>query len=56
MTGPDDVANDATVKARWTRLAALGLFMVGLAAFLMIAASLIWGVDVADDLPFFLSL
>ena len=56
MTGPDPVANDATVKARWTRLATLGLFMVGLAAFLMIAASLIWGVDVADDLPFFLSL
>ncbi|MEZ0235868.1 MAG: hypothetical protein ACAH81_13095 [Actinomycetota bacterium] len=56
MTGPDHVANGATVKARWTRLAALGLFMVGLAAFLMIAASLIWGVDVADDLPFFLSL
>jgi plastocyanin len=43
-------------KPRWTRLASLGLFMIGLAAFLMIAASLVWGVDVADDLPFFLSL
>ena len=56
MADPDPTANDATVKARWTRLATLGLVMVGLAAFLMIAASLIWGVDVADDLPFFLSL
>jgi len=56
MDGTDPTANETTAKPRWTRLAALGLFMVGLAAFLMVAASLIWGVDVADDLPFFLSL
>ncbi len=56
MDGTDRAANETTAKPRWTRLAALGLFMVGLAAFLMVAAALIWGVDVADDLPFFLSL
>jgi plastocyanin len=56
MDGTDPTVNDATAKPRWTRLAALGLFMVGLAAFLMVAASLIWGLDVAEDLPFFLSL
>lgn len=42
--------------ARWTRLAALGLTMVGLGPFLMVAAALIWGLDVATDLPFFLTL
>lgn len=42
--------------ARWTRLGALGLVMVGLGPFLMVTAALIWGLDVATDLPFFLTL
>jgi len=56
MDDTDQRTNGSAAKPRWTRLATLGLFMVGLAAFLMVAAALIWGVDVADDLPFFLSL
>lgn len=40
--------------ARWTRLGALGLVMVGLGPIMMVAAALIWGLDVADDIGFFL--
>ena len=56
MDGTDPAAHETAARPRWTRLAALGLFMVGLAAFLMVAAALIWGVDVANELPFFVSL
>lgn len=56
MEGTAPTRNETAAKPRWTQLAAIGLFMIGLAAFLMVAASLIWGLDVAEDLPFFLSL
>jgi hypothetical protein len=47
---------DHRAHAKWTRFAALGLVMVGLGPFLMVTAALIWGLDVAADLPFFLTL
>ncbi len=42
--------------ARWSMLAALGLFMVGLAAFAMVLAVLVWGLDTEGELPFFVTL
>jgi len=54
MDGTDPTTNETAAKPRWTQLAALGLFMIGLAAFLMVAASLIWGLDGAGDLTFIL--
>jgi plastocyanin len=42
-----------TVPARWTKLAALGLFLAGLAPLMMMVAGLIFGVDDAAD-PFFI--
>lgn len=43
-----------TGPARWERMAGLGLLMAGVAPLLMFAAGLIWGLDIADDAPFFL--
>lgn len=44
-------------RARWTRLAALGLVLVGVAPALYLAAIAIWGLDVAaEDLGFLLPL
>ena len=47
-------AATAAGPARWTRLAALGLFLAGLAPLLMFLAGLIWGLDFEDDAVFFL--
>lgn len=43
-------------RPRWTWLATLGLFMIGLAPFLMFAAGLVWGLDLGDDAAFLVSL
>ena len=45
---------DDNVKAKWSRLAALGLFLAGLAPALMLAAVLIWGLDTEGETVFFL--
>lgn len=42
-------------KAKWTRLAMLGLAMVALGPLLMLVASLLWGLDVGEDIAFFLA-
>ncbi len=39
-------------KAKWTRLAALGLFLAGLGPTLILLASLIWRLDLEGDLTF----
>lgn len=41
-------------KAKWTRLASLGLVLAGLAPVLMLLAGLLFGLDMAEDLVFFL--
>lgn len=56
QTNGSTPTTDHGAHARWTRFAVLGLVMVGLGPFLMVTAALIWGLDVAADLPFFLSL
>jgi Cupredoxin-like domain len=42
-----------TVKARWTRLATLGLLLAALAPLLILGAGLVWGLDTSGDLAFF---
>ncbi|MDQ3957381.1 MAG: cupredoxin domain-containing protein [Actinomycetota bacterium] len=39
---------------RWSRLASLGLVMAALGPLLMLAAGVVWGLDVGDEVPFFL--
>lgn len=41
-------------KAKWTRLASLGLVLAGLGPTLILLAILIWGLDAGEDLTFFL--
>ncbi|MEX2587016.1 MAG: cupredoxin domain-containing protein [Actinomycetota bacterium] len=41
--------------AKWTRLAALGLLLAGMAPALLLAAIFIWGLDAGDELVFFVS-
>jgi plastocyanin len=53
---PAMTETDTSLHARWSRFAALGLFMVGLAAFLLVGAVLIWGLDAEGQLPFFIAL
>lgn len=48
--------NEGVSRPRWTWLSALGLVMIGAAPFLMLMAGLIWGMDLSEDLPFFLAL
>lgn len=40
--------------ARWTRLAALGLLLAGLAPAFMLVAGLLWGMELGEEGPFFL--
>jgi plastocyanin len=40
-------------KARWTRLAVLGLVLAALGPILMLIAGVVWGLDVSEDVPFF---
>jgi hypothetical protein len=40
-------------KARWSRLAALGLVLAGLGPLLFLVAGVFWGLDVSEDIPFF---
>jgi plastocyanin len=40
-------------KARWTRLAALGLVLAALGPILFLVAGVFWGLDVSEDVPFF---
>jgi plastocyanin len=42
-------------KSKWTRLAALGLFLAGLAPALMLAAALIWGLETEEGETIFFS-
>lgn len=46
---------EAVGVARWTRLAALGLLLAGLAPLLMFLAGLVWGMDMSEDAVFFLA-
>jgi plastocyanin len=48
--------SEGALHARWTQLAALGLAMIGLGPFLMLAAGLLWGLDVSGDIGFFVPL
>src|SRR5687768_9045258 len=43
-------------KAKWTRLASLGLVLAGLGPLLMLIAALLFGLDIAEDLVFFLGV
>jgi len=49
----EDKENPGALRARWTQFAALGLVMIGLAPFLMLAGALLWGLDVGDQIAFF---
>lgn len=40
-------------RARWTRLAALGLLMAALGPLMMLVAGFAWGLEIGDELPFF---
>jgi plastocyanin len=42
-------------RTRWTRLAALGLVMMGVGPLLLLGASLIWGLDVGGEAGFFVA-
>jgi plastocyanin len=53
MADAPAAAPTQNVPARWTRLAALGLFLAGLAPLMMMVAGLIFGVEDAAD-PFFI--
>ncbi len=48
-----DENSERALRARWTQLAALGLVMIGLAPFLMLGAALLWGLDVSEEIAFF---
>lgn len=48
--------DEGVSRPRWTWLSALGLAMIGAGPFLMLMAGLIWGMDLSEDLPFFLAL
>lgn len=43
-------------KAKWTRLASLGLVLAGLGPTLMLLAGLLFGLDVSEDLVFFVGV
>lgn len=43
-------------KAKWTRLASLGLVLAGLGPTLMLIAGLLFGLDISEDLVFFLGV
>lgn len=43
-----------TGPARWTRMAGLGLLMEATAPLLMLLAGVVWGLDVSEDIPFFM--
>jgi plastocyanin len=43
----------SNLRARWTRLAVLGLVMIALAPLLMLGSGFAYGLDVSEPLPFF---
>lgn len=49
-------STSADVPARWSRLAALGLLLAGLAPLVMVLASVVFGTGLGDDGPFFLTM
>jgi len=51
-----EVPPGETQPARWSRFAALGLAMIGLAAFLLLAATVVWGLDAGGELALFIAL
>lgn len=53
-TEPAAPAAASAGVARWTRLAALGLLLAGLAPLLMFVAGLLWGLEIGEDGSFFL--
>ena len=48
-----DDTSGSTAIARWARLSSLGLRLAAAAPLLMLVAGLLWGLDVGEDLPFF---
>lgn len=44
----------AEAPARWTRLAALGLLLAALAPLFMLIGGLLWGMELGEEMPFFL--
>lgn len=53
-TTTDESVAGIGARARWSRLAALGLFLAALGPLLMFAAGLLWGLDISDEAGFFL--
>lgn len=47
------LTDEPAAPSRWSRLASMGLLMEAAAPILMLVAALVWGLDVGDDLPFF---
>lgn len=45
---------EGSPRPRWTRLASLALVLVSLGPLLMLAAGILWGLEIGDELPFFL--
>ncbi|HEU4480518.1 MAG TPA: cupredoxin domain-containing protein [Actinomycetota bacterium] len=59
MTDTDQLAGlgnapSRRAKARWSRLAVMGLVMAAVGPLLMFGAGLIWGLDVSEDATFFI--
>ncbi len=54
-TQQTDTAAPGTGTARWARLASVALVMVATGPLLMLAAGLLWGLDVSDEVGFFLA-
>jgi plastocyanin len=52
-TAPPESRPAPEGKARWTRLAVLGLVLAALGPILFITAGVVWGLDVSEDVPFF---
>ena len=55
MTAATDERLDTEAPARWTRLASLGFLMVAAGALLMLVATTLWGLDISEDLVFFVA-
>lgn len=51
----DEAAAGIQYRARWSRLAAVGLFLAACGPLLIFGAGTLWGLDISDDAPFFLT-
>ncbi len=54
-TERSDLGEPEAGTARWARLAAIALVLVAAGPLLMLAAGLLWGLDVSDEVGFFLA-